>query len=220
MEMTIRANSGVMTLVNVFAVDPDNQHKLVEALKEGTEGSDEQDVRLHFGQRSHQQGWPTRHQLFAVAECQGHRHHASESRGRAIHEARSRSRNVRSDGVRSQLRPSRVVRWWLTLPSAGAPPVVAPCVRVEYRQCEPDSHEPAQLQEAGAAAQERLRLRGFEGTKRLPIHDEPHVRNALSRFNQVAFEDEAARERARKRLLEAAKKYGIVPIGFMTGQLR
>ena len=58
------------------------------------------------------------------------------------------------------------------------------------------------------------------GRRRLPIHDEPHVRNALSRFNQVAFEDEAARERARKRLLEAARKYRIVPIGFMTGQLR
>jgi class 3 adenylate cyclase len=59
-----------------------------------------------------------------------------------------------------------------------------------------------------------------KGRRRLPINDEPHVRNALARFNQVAFEDEAARERARKRLLEAAKKYGIVPIGFMTGQMR
>jgi len=59
-----------------------------------------------------------------------------------------------------------------------------------------------------------------KGRRRLPINDEPHVRNALARFNQVAFEDEAARERARKKLLGAAKKYGIVPIGFMTGQLR
>jgi len=58
-----------------------------------------------------------------------------------------------------------------------------------------------------------------KGRRRLPIHDEPHVRNALARFNQVAFEDEAARERARKKLLVAARKYGIVPIGFMTGQL-
>jgi class 3 adenylate cyclase len=58
------------------------------------------------------------------------------------------------------------------------------------------------------------------GRRRLPIHDEAHVRNALARFNQVAFEDEAARERARTRLLGAARKYGIVPIGFMTGQLR
>lgn len=58
------------------------------------------------------------------------------------------------------------------------------------------------------------------GRRRLPIHDEPHVRNALARFNQVRFEDDAARERARKRLLNAAKKYGIVPVGFITGQLR
>lgn len=57
------------------------------------------------------------------------------------------------------------------------------------------------------------------GRRRLPIHDEPHVRNALARFNQVKFEDDAARERARKRLLQAAKRYGIVPIGFMTGQI-
>lgn len=59
-----------------------------------------------------------------------------------------------------------------------------------------------------------------KGRKRLPINDEAHVRNALARFNQVAFESEAARERARHKLLGAAKKYGIVPIGFMTGQLR
>ncbi|MGH2374944.1 MAG: DUF6582 domain-containing protein [bacterium] len=57
------------------------------------------------------------------------------------------------------------------------------------------------------------------GRRRLPVHDKAHVRNALARFNQVAFENDAARERARKRLLNAAKKYGIVPIGFITGQL-
>jgi class 3 adenylate cyclase len=57
------------------------------------------------------------------------------------------------------------------------------------------------------------------GRRRLPINDEAHVRNALSRFNQTAFEDEAARDRARMRLLKAAKRYGIVPVGFMTGQL-
>src|SRR6185295_9319542 len=58
------------------------------------------------------------------------------------------------------------------------------------------------------------------GRRRLPINDEAHVRNALARFGRVAFEDEAARERARRRLLNAAKKYGIVPVGFITGQLR
>jgi class 3 adenylate cyclase len=58
-----------------------------------------------------------------------------------------------------------------------------------------------------------------KGKRRLPIHDEAHVRNALGRFNQIKFEDDAARERARKKLLSAAKKHGIVPIGFITGQL-
>jgi class 3 adenylate cyclase len=59
-----------------------------------------------------------------------------------------------------------------------------------------------------------------KGRRRLPIHDEAHVRNALSRFERVSFEDDAARERARKRLLTAAKKYGMVPVGFMASQLR
>ena len=58
------------------------------------------------------------------------------------------------------------------------------------------------------------------GNRRLPINDEAHVRAALGRFERVRFEDDAARERARKRLLNAAKKYGIVPVGFITGQLR
>jgi class 3 adenylate cyclase len=46
------------------------------------------------------------------------------------------------------------------------------------------------------------------------------VRNALARFERTAFEDDAARERARTRLLNAAKRYGIVPVGFIDGQLR
>lgn len=36
-EATIRIGSDVVTLVNVFTVEPDNQQKLVELLKEGTE---------------------------------------------------------------------------------------------------------------------------------------------------------------------------------------
>jgi class 3 adenylate cyclase len=49
------------------------------------------------------------------------------------------------------------------------------------------------------------------GQRRLPIHDAAHVRNALARFGQVDFEDDAARERARVRLLQAAKRFRIVP---------
>jgi class 3 adenylate cyclase len=58
------------------------------------------------------------------------------------------------------------------------------------------------------------------GKRRLPINDASHVRNALSRFNQVVFEDEAARDRARIRLLRAAKRHGVMPIGFISAQLQ
>jgi class 3 adenylate cyclase len=58
------------------------------------------------------------------------------------------------------------------------------------------------------------------GQRRLPIHDASHVRAALSRFSQVAFEDEDARDRARGRLLRAAQKHGIMPIGFISAQLQ
>src|SRR5260370_1495191 len=76
-----------------------------------------------------------------------------------------------------------------------------------------------------ASKRARLRASAFayvdsRGRRRLPIHDEAHVRNALARFNQVVFEDDAARERARKRLLNAAKKYRIMPVGFITSQLQ
>jgi class 3 adenylate cyclase len=59
-----------------------------------------------------------------------------------------------------------------------------------------------------------------KGVRRLPINDASHVRNALARFGQVEFEDDEARERARTRLLRAAQKHGIMPIGFVNGQIR
>jgi class 3 adenylate cyclase len=76
----------------------------------------------------------------------------------------------------------------------------------------------------GAAERARLPDRAFayidgRGRRRLPIHDADHVRNALARFNQVAFEDDAARDRARTRLLNAARKFKIVPVGFIASQL-
>jgi hypothetical protein len=48
-----------------------------------------------------------------------------------------------------------------------------------------------------------------DGGEHLPIHDESHVRNAIARFNQTDFESKAARERARKKILRAAERYGI-----------
>lgn len=77
----------------------------------------------------------------------------------------------------------------------------------------------------GQGERNRLPDRAFayvdsRGRRRLPINDAAHVRNALARFNQVTFEDEAARDRARSKLLNAAKRHGIVPVGFIAGQLR
>jgi class 3 adenylate cyclase len=80
---------------------------------------------------------------------------------------------------------------------------------------------------ARLSARERARLpdRAFayidsQGQRRLPIHDAAHVRNALARFGQVHFESDDARDRARTRLLRAAKKHGIMPIGFVNAQLQ
>jgi class 3 adenylate cyclase len=80
---------------------------------------------------------------------------------------------------------------------------------------------------ARLSAAERAKLpdRAFahidsNGRRLLPIYDEAHVRNALARFNQVDFADDEARDRARQRLLAAAKRFRIVPVGFISSQLR
>jgi class 3 adenylate cyclase len=81
------------------------------------------------------------------------------------------------------------------------------------------------MAQLGAKARAKLPDSAFayvdpSGRRRLPINDEAHVRNALARFDRVDFEDDEARARARTRLLKAAKRYGIVPVGFIDGQLR
>ena len=48
-----------------------------------------------------------------------------------------------------------------------------------------------------------------EGEGHLPIHDESHVRNAIARFNQTSFESTSDKEKARKKILSAARKHGI-----------
>ncbi|HSH21533.1 MAG TPA: DUF6582 domain-containing protein [Candidatus Caenarcaniphilales bacterium] len=47
------------------------------------------------------------------------------------------------------------------------------------------------------------------GEEKLPIHDESHVRNAIARFSQTDFESKAAKERARKKILAAARRFDI-----------
>jgi hypothetical protein len=63
---------------------------------------------------------------------------------------------------------------------------------------------------------QRNRLRGSQfayvdkdGEGHLPLNDASHVRNAMARFNQTEFESEAAKERARRKIVTAAKKHDI-----------
>jgi hypothetical protein len=48
-----------------------------------------------------------------------------------------------------------------------------------------------------------------KGGEHLPINDESHVRNAMARWNQTEFESAAAKERARKKIIAAAKRHDI-----------
>jgi hypothetical protein len=61
---------------------------------------------------------------------------------------------------------------------------------------------------------EKLRRSQFayvdaKGGEHLPINDASHVRNAMARFNQTEYENKAAKERARKKILSAAKRFGV-----------
>ena len=70
------------------------------------------------------------------------------------------------------------------------------------------------MADLSTTARKRLEKKDFayvdkQGGEHLPIHDEEHVRNALARWNQTDFESAAAKEKARKKILAAAKKHGI-----------
>jgi hypothetical protein len=69
----------------------------------------------------------------------------------------------------------------------------------------------AQLTETGRKhiARKNFAYVDRAGGEHLPIHDEEHVRNAIARFNQTRFESAEAKERARRKVLAAAKRHGI-----------
>jgi hypothetical protein len=48
-----------------------------------------------------------------------------------------------------------------------------------------------------------------DGDEHLPINDESHIRNAMARWNQTEFDSAADKEKARKKIVAAAKKHGI-----------
>jgi uncharacterized membrane protein len=70
------------------------------------------------------------------------------------------------------------------------------------------------MAELSTKSRDRLRRSAFayvdsKGGEHLPLNDESHVRNAIARFNQTDFESAAAKERARRKILAAAERYGI-----------
>jgi hypothetical protein len=70
------------------------------------------------------------------------------------------------------------------------------------------------MAELTTKARDRLRATQFayvdaDGGEHLPIHDAAHVRNAMARWNQTEFESQAAKERARRRIVTAAKRFDI-----------
>ena len=48
-----------------------------------------------------------------------------------------------------------------------------------------------------------------DGGEHLPINDESHVRNAISRFDQTDFQSDNAKQEAAKKILRAAKRHAI-----------
>jgi hypothetical protein len=58
-------------------------------------------------------------------------------------------------------------------------------------------------------AEDRFAYVDSAGERHLPIHDQAHVRSAIARWSETGFESARAKERARRLILEAARRFGI-----------
>jgi hypothetical protein len=70
------------------------------------------------------------------------------------------------------------------------------------------------MAELTTRARDRLRGSQFayidsKGEEHLPINDASHTRNAMARFNQTEFESKTAKDKARRRIKAAAKRFDI-----------
>ena len=70
------------------------------------------------------------------------------------------------------------------------------------------------MAELTTAKRERLRDSSFayidkDGERHLPINDESHVRNAISRFDQTDFQETGAKHAAARKIMSAAKRHDI-----------
>jgi hypothetical protein len=70
------------------------------------------------------------------------------------------------------------------------------------------------MAELTTAKRDRLRDKSFayidkDGERHLPINDESHIRNAISRFDQTDFEDAKAKLAAARKIVAAARRHDI-----------
>ena len=70
------------------------------------------------------------------------------------------------------------------------------------------------MPELDAADRDKLKDSQFayvdkDGEGHLPINDESHVRNAMSRWNQTDFPSQNAKEEARQKIVRAAHRHNI-----------
>ena len=67
------------------------------------------------------------------------------------------------------------------------------------------------MSQLNAAKRDDLTARpfAFPAQRKEPLQDASHVRNAISRFDQVEGVTDEERDRAWTRILEAARKFGV-----------
>jgi hypothetical protein len=70
------------------------------------------------------------------------------------------------------------------------------------------------MAELDTADRKKLSRRQFayvdkQGEGHLPINDDSHIRTAMARWNQTDFPSKAAKERARRKIVAAARRHGI-----------
>ena len=86
-------------------------------------------------------------------------------------------------------------------------------VHAREAQSERAHGEDAPRQAEGMSTAEQDRLAGsefaFPEERKEPLSDARHVRNAISRFDQVEGVSDAERDQAWKRILAAAKRYDV-----------
>src|ERR1700752_3165122 len=96
---TISKDHKLVTLINVFTVEPANQQQLLELLVRATETSCTERPGFHFRRPSQQPRWHEGRHVRSVAQCRGLPSDARESRFSALYAAGACPGQVRAWNV-------------------------------------------------------------------------------------------------------------------------